>query len=77
MLKLAGTGRRGKRFVILGLSRMNCTKLLEGLPIHIHAEELGIGFDITIMAGETEEAMAQALRDAGVRLPEPERPKKQ
>ena len=76
MLKLRGTNKSGRPSVILGLSRLNCERLLAKKPIHIFAEELSIGFDITIFAGETEDKMTEELRAAGISLPEPERPAK-
>lgn len=54
---------RAGGLVVLGLSRKNCEKLLEGKPISIDGgAELGIpGLRILIMAGEDEETLAAQL----------------
>lgn len=56
--------------LILGLSKMNVQKLLEGKPIHVARETHGDGipehWSIVIMAGETENSMAADLRRAGL-----------
>lgn len=70
MIKLKG--QRGDRpFVMLGLSAGNIARLKEGKPVQILKEELGIGFDIGIMYGETEQAIVDELQSIGLELPDP------
>lgn len=68
MIKLKG--ERGNRpFIMLGLSAGNIERLKQGKPVQILKEELGIGFDIGIMYGETEQAIVDELRSIGLELP--------
>lgn len=70
MIKLRG--KRGDReFLLLGLSAGNVAKLRDGKPVEILKEELGIGFDIAIMYGETEQAIVAELQSLGLELPDP------
>lgn len=70
MIKLKG--QRGDRpFIMLGLSAGNIERLKQGKPVQVLKEELGIGFDIGIMYGETEQAIVDELQSAGVELPDP------
>lgn len=65
MIKATGRNKDGsQRFVILGLSEANLSKLREGKPIHIFGAELGIPHDIIVFWGQTEEAMARELEKA-------------
>ena len=66
MIKALAT--RGKRkLVLLGLSRLNCERLLAGKPIHIHLSELGVtGPEVIICAGETEETIIKELEAVGM-----------
>lgn len=61
MIKATGTSEDGRKFVLLGLSEMNLTKLREGKPIHIYGAELGIAHDIIICWGPTEDALTADL----------------
>jgi len=70
MIKLRGT-RGDRQFLLLGLSAGNIRKLREGKPVQILKEELGIGFDIGIMYGETEQAIVAELESLGIDLPDP------
>lgn len=55
--------------VILGLSRLNCDKLLAGKPILIEGDPLGLhDVNVVIMAGETEDDIAQELETHGITL---------
>ena len=53
----------GEQLVILGLSRLNCEKLLEGRPIHIELSLLGLPttLEVLLVGGETEEAIRLEL----------------
>ena len=65
MVKAGGTSADGKRFVVLGLSRENCKRLLEGKPIQVDVEkDLGIsgGPVVILVGGETEETIAESLK---------------
>lgn len=61
---------RAGRHLLFGLSRGNCERLLKGEPIFINGDDLGLprgmGITITIMGGETEEAIAADLRQRGL-----------
>ena len=61
MIKATAGSEDGRKFVLLGLSDMNLTKLREGKPIHVGSAELGIAHDIIIFWGATEDAMAAEL----------------
>lgn len=62
MIKLRGSSADGRRkFVILGLSEGNLARLREKKPIIVHAEEMGIDYDIIVCWGQTEEALAGEL----------------
>lgn len=56
----------------IGLSRLNCEKLLAGMPIIINVRDLGvpIPLEIAIMGGEDENSIAADLERAGFELPE-------
>jgi hypothetical protein len=56
----------GRQMIGLGLSDGNLGKLWEGQPIHIMAEELGIGFDLLIFWGKNEQAMQAQLTKLGL-----------
>lgn len=67
MLKAIGKTKDGKRAILLGLSRRNCEKLLEGKPIEVDVGTMCPGFNLIIclMADETEAAMLKELRRRG------------
>lgn len=73
MIKLRGT-RGDREFILLGLSEGNIAKLKEGKPIAIFREDLGIGVDVLIYYGATENAIIDELKALGVALPEPTTP---
>lgn len=61
MIKMVLDTNEGQMF-IFGLSYMNLDKLREGRPIAFDTSEVGIeGSKFVIMAGETEEAIADEL----------------
>jgi len=64
MIKAVARGGDGKPLLILGLSRKNTELLLDGRPISIELMGL-IGKEATVllMAGETEEAMHEQLKE--------------
>lgn len=55
--------------ILLGLSRGNIEKLLKGFPIRMnrktHGKALPLGWEIFIIAGETEESIRETLEDLG------------
>lgn len=57
--------RAGRTLIGLGISAGNVQRLKEGKPIHIHLEELNLPWkaDIMIMYGETEQALADELKE--------------
>jgi hypothetical protein len=52
--------------IVLGLSRVNCERLMAGMPISLDATELGFNGRIVIFFGETEQAMAAELTKQGL-----------
>ena len=60
---------RGRNLVIFGLSRMNCERLLEGKPILVDMEELGMSGKALIVGGETEEDIKRELEEQGLSFP--------
>jgi hypothetical protein len=66
MIKL-GMRQDGKATIVLGLSRLNCERLLSGQPILIDMEALGAGQGhIMLLAGETEDDITEDLRAIGL-----------
>ncbi len=72
--------RDGRPMIGLGLSRANCKKLLEGKPIFIDLKVMMMDLTpepnlndatILIMGGESEEAMAEILKQGVGKLPKP------
>lgn len=65
-------GKAGEKneMLLLGLSHENISRLLGGQPIHLsrrtHGDAMPDDLEIFIIAGITEEAMAQQLREAGI-----------
>jgi hypothetical protein len=60
---------RAGSFVLLGLSRANCERLLQGQPMRISGDDPAIGLPgvtIVIMGGETEGAIEAELRSRGL-----------
>lgn len=68
MIRATVTSGAGRRMILLGLEEGNVTRLREGKPIHIHADELGFAGEIVIILGKD----ADALRDALAPLIGPE-----
>ncbi len=74
---VGGRGRTndGKTFLVLGLSEGNLERLRDGRPMHLtHKPHPFIPEDLMILifSGQTEEAMAAQLHDAGIDLHGPE-----
>ena len=73
-MMIARTTTETAEFILLGLSRENIDRLLNGKPIRLrretHGEGVPEGWTIGIMFGETEMEMKRALEDAGVLGPE-------
>ena len=65
MIKFIAAGASGN-VIGFGLSRENINRLVEGKPIVADLAALGIaGTEIFIFFGETEQALAKQLVDAG------------
>lgn len=63
MMRFGAQFPNGRKIFGIGLSRANCERLLAGKPIAFPLEEMGGSGEILIMAGETEQAMAQQLQE--------------
>jgi hypothetical protein len=69
MVKLTGVSKNGKLAVVLGLSKLNCDKLLEGKPIFFLGDEIGIpGISVTIVGGEDEQKIVESLKKSGLNI---------
>lgn len=63
-------GNRGGREVVgLGIEAGNVERLMNGEPILVKGETVGIPFDIFIHYGATSDALVSDLEEAGIRLP--------
>jgi len=65
MIKFTATRENGRTMVGLGISEGNVERLRQGKPIHLHLEELNLPYkiDLMIMYGETEQALADSLKE--------------
>jgi hypothetical protein len=63
MIKLGGTTKSGRKFVLLGISEMNLVKLREKKPLIVFGVELGVPeLEMMIICwGETEESLQKEL----------------
>ena len=67
MIKFLAHGKNGQTIIGLGLSEGNIQRLKQGDPVYFSLEELGIeGYDVTIIYGETEEAIKDDFKKHGV-----------
>jgi hypothetical protein len=62
MIKAILSNDDGSQMLLLGLSKTNMDKLLEGLPIAVDITVNGAHLRIGIVGGETEEAIIAELR---------------
>jgi hypothetical protein len=60
MIRGIGHTVKGK-VLMLGLSRVNVTRLMDGQPIHFDGKPLEFDGDIVIFFGETEDSMKEDL----------------
>ena len=61
MIRATITSAAGRPVILLGLEEGNVTRLREGKPIHIHADELGFAGEILIILGKDAEALRETL----------------
>jgi hypothetical protein len=67
MIKFVAQGKNGQTIVGLGLSEGNIKRLKQGDPMYFSLEELGIeGIDVTIVYGETEDAIKADFKKHGI-----------
>lgn len=69
MIKATSEMKDGRPLLILGLSGENITRLMANEPISINVGKLGDGMpamEVVILAGKTEQAIADQLRAAGL-----------
>lgn len=69
MIRYTATAPNGRRVIGLGLEAGNVERLMNGEPIFIKGESLGIPFDILIDYAATKNAMLERMRESGVVLP--------
>jgi len=60
MIQATATHPNGRRIIFLGIEEGNVTRLREGKPIHIHADQLGFAGEIVIVLGK-DSAELQAM----------------
>ncbi len=65
MIKFNGRDENGRLLIGFGLSEMNLRKLRQGLPIHVHADEMGFVGDVLIFYGKTEDDLTKQMIDGG------------
>jgi hypothetical protein len=63
MLQAIAELKDGKKLMILGLTRKNLERLLDGRPIKFDATKLGYPGFISIFVGETEATMTEDLAE--------------
>lgn len=69
MIKATGANAAGRKFLLLGLSGENVTRLAAGEPILFDMADIGEpGRDCIIVYGKTEQAIVQQLRDQGFKI---------
>lgn len=65
MILFTATQANGRTLIGIGISAENVQRLKEGKPIHLHFEALDLPWhaDLAIMYGETEQALADELKE--------------
>jgi hypothetical protein len=79
MIRLTGRFSDGAHFLLLGVDAENIKRLTDGKPILCKAESmagggLALSHDVIVVYGKTLDEITQQLGDAGVRLPQDQRP---
>lgn len=67
MIKATGTGPNGRKLLLIGLSFANLERFRQqplDTYITIDGREMGLDFDVTLISGETEAAMADLVANA-------------
>jgi len=62
MIKAIMKNKDNDSILLLGISKENVNSLREGKPIHIKGDELGIGNDVLLVYGETEDQLYKDLQ---------------
>lgn len=52
MIRASVKSEAGRTMILLGLEEGNVDRLRKGMPIHIHADELGFAGEIVIILGK-------------------------
>jgi hypothetical protein len=69
MIKFKGT-KDGRTFVGFGITAENVIRLLQGKPILIKGEDIGLEpMDITIVYGPSSEKLIEQMRAQGLAIP--------
>jgi len=68
MIRARAMGTDGRHVLVLGLSRGNVERLLDGQPIRVTGESVGIPdlASVLIVFGETEAVLEAEMRNAGL-----------
>jgi len=66
MIKFTARAANGRQIAGFGITEKNVEQLKKGYPIMIWGHDIGVPFDIMIYYGETEQILADQLRDAGM-----------
>ncbi len=72
MVKFTASQPNGRTLVGIGISAWNVERLKQGKPIHLNFEALNLPWkiDLMIMYGETEQAIADELKEVGAIAPQ-------
>lgn len=67
MIKATGRTPDGDTVLILGLSRLNTERLLDGKPIKVDGLDVGLpGIQVVLVGGETEQAIGDDMQKHGL-----------
>lgn len=65
MIKFTAGTQNGRTLIGIGISAENVARLKQGKPIHVSLEELNLPWkaDVMLMYGDTEQVMAETLKE--------------
>lgn len=69
MIRALATGKDGRPLMLLGITEQNIARMQKGEPIVFDASAVGFEGTIVIMAGGTEQSIADRLTSSGIAIP--------